>query len=499
MRHAFFASCVGVCGAVVALATTAIAAAPSFDCSRASAPVERLICSSDPLAELDGKLGAVFRETRERLDETARAASLREQRRWLQSRLTQCRIPASGDLPAEAGDDAKRCLGTLYEARIAALETQINQPRTATAALPGAAPAKTEPAAVPIAPQAAEPKAAESRAKLSRSLFPAKGANEALVTVGEFGRYSVIVKSDQGTAVQLVDRMAGPGTVDGTAGHSDGRVDAFLDRGEYKIRLYSDPRGSGDADLAILPSVETNPQPQQLVELKPIAAELGDHEQRSYWLNIKERRFVALEAAGRYLTDLRLWKDGNWLVDAEPSASVTDLAGGEPLAVRQLALWLEPGLYRLTAYGGVGEKWSSASAAKSFYLRYGVPTLPEAGRASHIESPFGIDRWLVPVSATFFRLDIDVAEHAVLSVLPYAPEHPFATGGNRATIEKDSRDSKAELHVGGTASSGYRLVTVERKPGARYRLQYFDDGHERAISGGTDDQYWLATLQAGRA
>lgn len=513
MRRAFFLSCVGLCSAAVALASMAFAASPSFDCSRASAPIERLICSSDQLADLDGKLGAAFRESRERLDEAARAASLAEQRRWLQSRLSQCRVPATGELPAPAADAARQCLADLYQARIAAVQAPPKEApagQSAGGQQPGApSPVSNPPPSKSVANTAAPPKpaptaagatpappAAEPAARLSRTLFLAKGSNEALVAVAEFGRYSITVKSDQGTSVQLVDRMAGPGNVEGSAGHSDGRVDAFLDRGQYKVRLFSDPRGSGDAELAILPSIETNPQPQQLLELKPIAAELGDHEQRSYWLALKERRFVALEAAGRFLADLRLWKDGNWLVDAEPASSVSDPAGGEPLAVRQLALWLEPGLYRLTAYGGVGEKWASGSAAKSFYLRYGIPALPDAGRASHTASPFGIDRWLVPQSATYFRLDIDNPEHAALSVTPYVPERPFVGGGMRATIEKDGRDPKAELEVGG-GSSGYRLVTVERKPGARYRLQYFDDRRERVLSGGGNDRYWLATLQAG--
>jgi uncharacterized protein len=521
VRQAFFASCVGLCGAIAAPASHALAASPSFDCSKAAAPVERLICSSDALAELDAKLSAIFRDIREKQDEQSRTASLAEQRRWLQSRLSECHIPASGEFPAVAGNDARHCLTDLYTARIAALDAQENS-ATSPPATPSAAPTAAKPApsvaaqapaaanpAAPTAPKPAPPVAASAAAaadapapaaptvRLSRSLFPAKGNNEALVTIAQFGRYSAVVKSDQGTALQVIDRMAGPGAVDGSAGHSDGRVDGFLDRGQYKVRLFSDARGSGDADLSVIPSVETNPTPQQLIEEKPVAAELGDHEQRSYWLEIKERKFVALEAAGRYLADLRLWKDGNWLVDAQPTATVRDPVGGEPLALRQLALWLEPGLYRLTAYGGAGEKWASGSAAKSFYLRYGLPTLPDAGRASHIASPFGIDRWLVPQSASYFRLDLDAAEHATLAVTAYAPEHPFIAGSTRATIDKDSRDPKAELHVAGNDKPGYWLVTVERKPGARYRLQYFDDRHERTLAGNDGDRYWLATLQAG--
>ena len=108
---------------------------------------------------------------------------MQEQRRWLQLRLNKCRIPSRGDLPAEAGDDAKRCLGALYEARIAALETQINQPRTATAALPGAAPAKTEPAAVPIEPQAGRAKGRRVQGKTVAQ--PVAQIKLAIATVGD--------------------------------------------------------------------------------------------------------------------------------------------------------------------------------------------------------------------------------------------------------------------------------------------------------------------------
>jgi uncharacterized protein len=463
-------------------------ATPSFDCGRASSPIERLVCANDALGAQDAELSAVFRESREGKDDAARSALLQDQRHWLQARLTSCNIPAKGDVSADQQPAAIRCLSDQYTARIAALKPQ---PKDTTQA-PAAIAAPTKPAPLP-AVQIAAPGAA----KPDKTLFAAKGNNETLVSVSEFGRYSIAAKSDQGTAIQFVDRMAGPSSVDGSAGHLDGRIDAFLDRGQYKIRLLSDPRGSGDAELSVIQSVELNPTEQQLVELKPIAAELGDHEQRSYWLDIKERRFVAIEAAGRYLTDLRLWKDGNWLVDATPTAGERDPKGGEPLAIRQLATALEPGLYRLTAYGGIGEKWSSAATGKPFYLRFGIPTLPDAGRMVEEASPFGLDRWLVPKSSSYFRIDIDQAEHATLSVADYSAERPFATGGERARIEKDSRDPKAEVRATTSDVTGTWLVTVERTPGAKYTLQYFDDRHQRTLAfDGVSADYWLATLQA---
>ena len=50
-------------------AGSAQAAGPSFDCGRATAPVEKLICGSPGLSELDTQLATAFRAKREAADE----------------------------------------------------------------------------------------------------------------------------------------------------------------------------------------------------------------------------------------------------------------------------------------------------------------------------------------------------------------------------------------------------------------------------------------------
>src|SRR5206468_9686900 len=65
---------------------------------------------------------------------------------------------------------------------------------------------------------------------LSRTTVPARGRQEAILTVPAFARYAVTVGSPQGTALQLVDRIAGPGQAQGTTGKTDWRLDVFLDR-----------------------------------------------------------------------------------------------------------------------------------------------------------------------------------------------------------------------------------------------------------------------------
>src|SRR5207237_8101545 len=133
----------------------------------------------------------------------------------------------------------------------------------------------------------------------------------------------------------------------------------------------ADRNGTGTMPIAVRDFLEQNrPHPPRLVELKRVDAALDDFAQRSYWIEVSERRPVALEAAGRNLADLRLWKDGGWLVDAEPAIEAAQPVVGQPLRICRLSPKLEPGLYLLTAYGGVGQPWAEESRLHPFQLRF---------------------------------------------------------------------------------------------------------------------------------
>jgi hypothetical protein len=334
-----------------------------------------------------------------------------------------------------------------------------------------------------------------SASALEPGSLPATGEQSALLSIAAFGRYSIEVKSAQGVGLQLVDRMTGPGEIQGGAGESDGRIDAFLDRGQYRILLHASDQGSGDAVLSLHPFAELNgPAIPRLPEIRRVDTALEDYQQRSYWLELAERRTVAIEAAGRNLADLRLWRDGSWLVDAAPAAARIEPLPGRPLAVRRIVTVLEPGLYLLSAYGGPGEAWAASSPEHPLHLRMGIPTIADAGRASFVASPFGIDRYLVPGSANFFRLELPEAEAAALSVVDYSEAQPFGQGAS-ATISKQSLPPVAE--VGDAVTKGYKLVTITREPGKPYILQHFQSVSAYRFDG--DGDYWISTLHSGDA
>lgn len=337
-------------------------------------------------------------------------------------------------------------------------------------------------------------------ASLSHDSVPAAGCQEAILSVSRFGRYAVTVTSPQGTALQLVDRMAGPGELRGEAGERDGRLDAFLDRGEYKIVAFSHAKGTGKARLETHGFRERNPASPLLVELKPVEGALDDFEQISYWLEVKQRGRVVLDAAGRNLADLRLWANGNWLVDAAPVTEVVEPRPGQPLLACRLSADLEPGYYLLTAYGGVSQPWAEDSGEHPFHLRFGIPRLPTVGRQRFTVSPFGTDRWLLPGKATYVRLELPEARPASLSVGLYDEMRPFDAEGSQVTISKNSLVSVAETEVGQTSRD--RAVTVTVEAGQPYVLQHFDLGQPFWCGGRfweleRGGKFWVSTVHSG--
>jgi hypothetical protein len=331
---------------------------------------------------------------------------------------------------------------------------------------------------------------------LSRDRVSAQGRQSAVLRVTRFGRYSIRVASPQGTGIQLTDRMAGPGEVAGIPGERDGRLDVFLDRGEHLVTTLGHRAASGDATLAVHAfQRESASEPPRLEELRPVSSSLGDLRERSWWLDLPTARRVELEAAGRRLADLRLWKDGRWLVDARPSTRRLRPRDGQPLLACRLTTVLEPGLYLLTAYGGPEQPWAEESDDDPLYLRWGIPRLGSTGRRRHELSPFGIDRFLVPGSATSFRIELPEARPVELRVGAFDPEQPFGETGVRVAVEKESvppvagleRRQHEELHV----------VTVSGEAGQPYVLQHFQQLDAYTFSGSRP--HWVSTIHSGHA
>ncbi len=336
----------------------------------------------------------------------------------------------------------------------------------------------------------AEPPAA----RLENTSLPAQGRQQTLLTVEAFGRYAVTVRSGQGVALQALDRMAGFGPLSGEPGVKDGRLDLFLERGETRIVTRGADNAGGEAQLEARPFQELNPRPPLLMEQRWERASLGDFQQRSYWLDIAKETTVALEAAGRHLADLRLWRDGVWLMDSLPELERSRADVNRPLTVARLVAKLTPGLYMLTAYGGPGATWTEESTARPFQLRWGVSSLAPALRQRFVMNELGVERFRVPAGPTYFRLELPEARDASLQVASFDPDAPFRSDGGTASISKKSTPPVAELNWN---ASGDRIVTVQTAPGQPYVLQHFQASQAFRIR--QPGNYWVETVQAGAA
>lgn len=306
------------------------------------------------------------------------------------------------------------------------------------------------------------------------------GHSERVFDTPVFGRYAVRAVSPYGTALRLIDAMSGPGPEDGVPGKRDGRIDAFLDPGPHKVSMTLPGTVGSAPEIKADAFIERNDTPVALPQLQVVSTELQDLEQRSYWLDIRERKPVFIEAAGRRLADLRLWKDGTWLVDVQPSNEQVMARPGQPLTLMRMAVELDPGLYRLTAYGGPGLTWTENAGDSPLHLRSGIPTLAEGARLSATASPFGVDRWLAPKNTTAFHLRLpELGEAAIEASANFTGV--TIQNGERASIDKKSRLPAADVNA--STSTGHTLVTVERAAGEPYVLQGFNTTRVRTVSG----------------
>lgn len=324
--------------------------------------------------------------------------------------------------------------------------------------------------------------------------LPADGRSSTILTVPRFGRYAILVESTQGTGLQLVDRMAGPGSIVGRAGEEDGRLDVFLDRGEYKVVTHGSSLATGEVQLSVHEFTERQPDPLQIVERKLISTQLEDFAQVSWWIHLKERRRVAFQAGGRHLRDLRLWQGGQWLIDARPTIRTVMPRTGQPLLVCELTTELNPGLYRLTAYGGVAQEWAEDSGERPLHIRYGFPELSLAERRRHIVGPLGTDTFLVPGPANYFRIEVPEARPVELGVRTHDASDPFSGTSSKARIEKESLPPVASVSTSSQAT-GWHRVTVTAEAGQPYVLQHFEaqDYYSFSHSG----NYWISTVHTG--
>ncbi|MBN1981395.1 MAG: hypothetical protein JW795_07690, partial [Chitinivibrionales bacterium] len=148
--------------------------------------------------------------------------------------------------------------------------------------------------------------------------FIGKGDQRFVFSLSTWGRYSIQVQSQEGVGLSVMDKKNGTLRSDGLAGQRNGRVDLFLEKGQYRITTASAARGTAKARLTVLQFASpADEKPSLLIADKLTQSELADLAQVSYWIEAVQDTTMEVVGCGRNLTDLVIWKDGQWMIDAQ--------------------------------------------------------------------------------------------------------------------------------------------------------------------------------------
>lgn len=375
--------------------------------------------------------------------------------------------------------------------------------------------------------------------------LPAKGLQQTTLSVAATGVHAVWAEHPQGVALRLVDRTTGPGAWMGVPGKTNGRINALLGAGEYRLQTQASETGSGNVKLHLRAYQEQHATPVNLSEFLPVSGQLADFEQRSYTLTLKEPRQVHFQVGGRALDSVRLWQAGEWLVPSVSQQTQVEPLPGQPYTLIQLSAALNPGQYRLTVYGGMPLPWTQAAEQSPLHLTWGVPKLPESYRGAASLNPLGVADYLVPASSQYFRLELPKAGSIQFQLRAYDPAQPYTPAAvtrslranqvvpviqlDRAQPEAEAEDAVADtsdaeetsaetpeaadeeetttaepesdapaFDFQQTPASGYYWLQVRGQAGQHYTLQQLPKMQNPHLIQGSGD-YWLGLTYTGAA
>jgi hypothetical protein len=341
---------------------------------------------------------------------------------------------------------------------------------------------------------------AADKASLVKTAFAPADPPRTLLTVKERGYYSVQTKSKTGTALELVDRMAGViGTLSGAPGERDGRIDLLLETGQYRVNLFPDRAVTTPAELAVVPYREANPGATPadypfIYDGETQKTFLSDLETRSFWIYLPERGELRLEAMGRNLKSCALWQNGQWLMSAQPAYAEREPVKGRPMLFAEFHQPLEAGHYLLVCVGGPKRAWAEEADDNSLYLRRGARFLGSNGLQKLHVSPFGRDAYLIAGSADYVECVRDTLAQTRLTLGTYAVGASRYANSSSAEINKQSKEPWCRIQSRNTTEK--KWLVVEATPGDLLEVSFFKRGGANTLPYDKKEahSYWVSTV-----
>jgi hypothetical protein len=312
-------------------------------------------------------------------------------------------------------------------------------------------------------------------ASVSPATVPARGAQEAILTLDKAGRYIVKAQSPAGTACDIVDHVRGPFDQSGRVGRSSCELDLLLDAGTYKLRLSSKPKGKGNVALSVTPYAEVNATPLRLEPHRDVKQSLKPRQQASYWLKIDKRQPVTLRIAGRHVGDVRLWRTGEWLEPLAARDTSPRPRPGMPIHEWWFESMLEPGVYLLTAYGTASTAWTQNEGDDSgLTVAWGFPVASEDRIATFTLPETGLASLEFPSEPEAFFLSREGNSKSTTRLSLHAMGDDGSTNVFSSAEATCEIDGKALIPECGTSSNvkRRRVALIRGEPGAQLTLRW---------------------------
>lgn len=334
-----------------------------------------------------------------------------------------------------------------------------------------------------------------------------QGYHELQLPIARWGRYALRCEGERPVAMTVATRRSGVIARDGEAGARNPRIDLFLDIGEYKVGIQGvknfplSQKSGGLSRFTAMPFTPAAP-PARLVWLRENRLSLKDMEEAGFWFELKSDTAVHLEAAGRNLAELALWRDGEWLVDIGKRTFQAKPTEEQPLSGIVLAGRLPKGTYLLMAYGGPGGKggvaeWAGRSAEHPLYLQGGIESMAHNDVRTLTLSGKGYAQVLLPPGTTHVIAEAADKQRLVAEATRLSAD--YRSAGWLATDSIHGKSASPSLMLSlsrHAAGSGHRLARFSGAPGRTFTVKSLDASVEQ-LRGKAGASWWVHSLHSG--
>jgi hypothetical protein len=323
-----------------------------------------------------------------------------------------------------------------------------------------------------------------------------RGTHTFTIPIKAWGRYSLQAASEHPVAVGVADRRSGTIGRDGEIGHRNGRVDLFLDKGEYRVTVLGEKKTNGPVTVSAMPfAYIPGLKPSYLVPLKENRFSLEDLQQAGFWFEIPSDTMIYISACGRNLADLRLWRDGEWLVETDNRPFTARPRPETPLAGITLVARVPKGTYLVTCYGGPETPWAIESKEHPLSLTWGLESLAGNGIIHAAIPSRGYYQVLLAPGTSTVVVEAPDKKRLIAEVNGLTSD--YSDNGWVAGDSIFAKLSAPRIALAVGTGSGMRQITVRGAPGQPFTLQTMSAPVDYLAADTVPTSYWVATLHTG--